>query len=87
MKLAAAVVALIAASIVIKADGFLTIDRDKVGVGGDLDAVYNVDTNSDDTLTNWVFATNFIGSGSNLVVEYIDQVLTNGNLFYRVHPE
>lgn len=79
--------ALILASALIRADGFLTIDRFKVGVGGDLDQVYNIDTNTNDTLTNWIFATNFIGSGTNAPVEYIDEVFHFGNVFYRIHPE
>lgn len=54
---------------------------------GEFDQVYNIDICVDDTLTNWTFATNIIGNGTNFPPEMIDTVITNGNRFYRINPE
>lgn len=65
----------------------LTITRENVFAAGDVDIVYNIDICTDDTLTNWKFATNIIGNGTNNPPEWIDFVTTNGNKFYRINPE
>lgn len=65
----------------------LTIDREFVYAAADLDEVWNIDICTDLTASNWFFATNIIGQGSNAPPEMIDIVTTNGNRFYRIHPE
>lgn len=78
---------LVAIVIVVAEIPALTITRDNVFAAGDLDVVYNVDVCVDDTLTNWTFATNIIGNGTNNPPEWIDLVITNGSKFYRINPE
>lgn len=78
---------LLSAAIVLAGIPCLTIDRQFVYAAGDLDQVYNVDIALDGTLTNWAFATNFIGNGTNTTPEIIDFLSLDTNKIYRVNLE